>query len=55
MRKMLLLMAILLISACTVVEVGKVKKERKELYDYHDSTEYCNQHPESCVNNIPWF
>lgn len=54
MRKLLLLLMICLITACTV-EVGKVSKERKELYDHNNDKEFCEQHPDKCVNGIPWM
>ena len=54
MRKLLLLFMICLVTACTV-EVGKVSKERKDIYDYNNSKEFCEQNPDKCVNGIPWM
>ncbi len=49
-----LLIMILLISACAKYEVGKVSPQRKHLYDYNNSEDYCAEHPDRCVENIPW-
>lgn len=55
MRNFLLVMlATILLSGCTIFEAGKVSKQRKELYDYNNNTEYCQKNPDRCVNNIPW-
>jgi len=61
MRKFILifLMAII-VAGCassnnSVFEAGKLKKERKELYDYNNNDEFCRKNPNRCVNNIPWM
>lgn len=55
MRKLVIFLMVLIMTSCTVVEVGKVKKERKELYDYNNSQEFCEQNPSKCVNGVPWM
>lgn len=54
MRKLVLLFMITLLAACTV-EVGKVKPERKALYDHNNNKEFCEKNPDKCVNGIPWM
>lgn len=54
MRKLVLLFIITLLAACTV-EVGKVKPERKALYDHNNNKEFCEKNPNKCVNGIPWM
>lgn len=55
MRKLVLFLAVLVTASCTMVEVGKVKEERKELYDYNNNKEFCEQNPDKCVNGVPWM
>ncbi|MBQ8672207.1 MAG: membrane lipoprotein lipid attachment site-containing protein [Alphaproteobacteria bacterium] len=58
MRKIILMFLITVVLAgCsgTLFEAGKVSKERKELYDYNNNTEFCRKNPNRCVNNIPWM
>ena len=54
MKKFFLILMMLSLSACTVFEAGKIKDERKKLYERNNNREYCEQHPDRCVNNIPW-
>lgn len=56
MKKVFLSLLLLsVLSACTVLEAGNIKKERKELYDYNNNKEFCEQNPKKCVNGIPWM
>lgn len=55
MRKIMLILLMLAVSGCTVFHVGKVKEERKVLYDYNNSRDFCDQNPDKCVNGIPWM
>ena len=58
MRKVFLMfLLVMFVSSCTnhVIEAGKVKKERKELYDYKNNDDFCKKNPNKCVNNIPWM
>ena len=45
-------MALLLISSCSALVAGKLREERKELYEYHNSRAYCQENPDMCINNI---
>ena len=54
MRKLILFFMITLLAACTI-EVGKVKPEKKELYDHNNNREFCEKNPSKCVNGIPWM
>lgn len=49
-----LLLLFMLLSACTVFEAGKVRPERKHLYEYNNNEEFCKKNPDRCVNGIPW-
>ncbi|MBP5215891.1 MAG: hypothetical protein J6039_04985 [Alphaproteobacteria bacterium] len=55
MKKIFLSLLFLAISGCTVLEAGKIKDERKELYDYNNNKEFCDKNPQKCVNGIPWM
>ena len=54
MKKLILSLMIAMLAACTI-EVGKVKPERKELYDHNNNKEFCEKNPSKCVNGIPWM
>lgn len=54
MKRLFLFFMLTMLTACTF-EVGKVKPERKELYDYNNNKEFCEQNPDKCVNGIPWM
>ena len=54
MQKIILLMFVLMLNACSSMQAGKFRQERDELYHYTNDTQYCQQNPERCVNNIPW-
>lgn len=54
MKKLVLLFMLIMLTACAI-EVGKVKKERKELYDHNNNKEFCEKNPNKCVNGIPWM
>jgi len=54
MKKLFILCALVLVTSCTVFEAGKMKDERKKLYEHNNNKEYCEKYPNKCVNNIPW-
>lgn len=54
MKKILILFMLIMVTSCTVFEAGKMKDERKKLYEHNNNAEYCKQYPKKCVNNIPW-
>lgn len=51
MKIYLVLFTVMLLGAC---EAGKISEDRKRLYEYNNNQEYCDEHPDRCVNNIPW-
>ncbi|MBR1600353.1 MAG: hypothetical protein IJ677_02110 [Alphaproteobacteria bacterium] len=55
MKKFMLFLMIITITACTAVEIGKVSPERKQLYDHNNNKEFCEKNPDKCVNGIPWM
>ena len=55
MKQVLLLVALLLISSCSVFVAGQLREERKELYQYNNNRAYCEKNPDKCINNIPKY
>lgn len=55
MQKVLLFMAIMLISSCSAFVAGKLSDERKSLYDYNNTQEYCHNNPDKCYKNLPKY
>ncbi len=55
MQRVLLVLAILLISSCSEFMANHISSERQELYDYNNNQEFCQQYPDRCYKNIPRF
>ncbi|MBR1825808.1 MAG: hypothetical protein IJ770_04395 [Alphaproteobacteria bacterium] len=55
MKKILFVIALLLISSCSALVAGKLREDRKELYNYHNDRAYCQENPDKCINNIPKY
>ena len=55
MKKILFIIALLLISSCSALVAGRLREDRKEVYDYHSSRSYCQENPDKCINNIPKY
>ena len=55
MKRVLFIIALLLISSCSALVAGKLRDERKDLYDYRNNSAYCQENPDKCINNIPKY
>ena len=55
MKKILFVMALLLNSSCSALVAGKLRENRKELYEYHNNNAYCQANPDKCINNVPKY
>lgn len=49
MKKIVCILLVLIISACTI---GELKPDRKKLYEM--GNDICDTKPERCINGIPW-
>ncbi len=54
MKKALLMMFVLLLCGC--VKAGEFSAKRQRLHNMgaEHETNFCEQHPDKCINGVPW-
>lgn len=54
MKKFIVVVALLLVAGCKGFTAGDFPENRQRLYTIGNEEAYCQQHPDRCVNGVPW-
>ena len=54
MRLSIILLLLFCIAGCAQMESRRMSEHHKRLYQHNNNEEYCEKHPNDCIENIPW-
>jgi len=54
MKKLLVFFMLLLLWGCKGITAGDFPEHRQRLHNLGHEEDYCKNHPDRCVNGVPW-